>query len=159
MELGRYTTEQLDYPGDGLHYLGEEPFTGILEFRSPDGTLEAEAEYKDGLLSGLKRAWHRPGVLELEAECALGAYHGRVREWHESGTPATDSVYEYGICLRRRSWDESGSPVEDYALSESDDDYSLLQAFRRAEAGHRGGGGDEDAEPGAAADRGLGSDS
>jgi antitoxin component YwqK of YwqJK toxin-antitoxin module len=105
--------------------------------------LEAEEEYRDGLLSGGKRAWHRPGVLEQEAECAQGVFHGRVRQWHESGLPATDEVYEYGIRLRGQAWDESGNLVEEYTLSESDPDFDILQAFRRGEA-----------EPGAAADGG-----
>ncbi len=107
MTVTRVTTEQLDYPGDGLHYLDGVPFTGVLECWQEDGELESEAEYKDGLLSGQKRVWHpSPGGLQLEAECAWGAYHGRVREWHENGQMAGDAVYEYGIRTRGTRWDK-----------------------------------------------------
>ena len=120
MALGRYTSEQLDYPGDGLHYLDAEPFTGILEFRQPDGTLEAEEEYKDGLLSGYKRAWYPSGQLQLEAECAWGEYHGQVREWHESGQLASHRVYAYGIKVEGREWDEAGALVGEYRIPDSE---------------------------------------
>jgi antitoxin component YwqK of YwqJK toxin-antitoxin module len=153
MSARRVTTEQqLDYASDGLYYLDRVPFTGVLECRSEDGTLEAEEEFRDGLLSGRKRAWHPGGGLELEAECALGAFHGRVRRWHESGQLASDAVYEYGIRVQGRAWDESGALVEDYALAESDPAFGLLQAFRKAEAAHAARGGD--AAPDAAPDGG-----
>ena len=150
MPLGRYTTEQLDYPGDGLHSLDGEPFTGIIESRSPDGRLEGEEEYRDGLLSGRKRGWYPTGGLELEAECAEGVYHGKVREWYEDGRLAADAVYEHGIKLRRQAWDESGDLYEDYTLSESDPAFGILQAARSAEAMYRASGGQ--AEPNAAPD-------
>src|SRR5438552_6878897 len=108
MTLPRVTTLQLQYPGDGLHYLNGEPFTGILEFPKPDGGLEGEEEYKAGLLSGRRRVWSASGQLQEEAECAWGGYHGKVREWHEDGRLAADAVYEYSIRIRGTRWDEQG---------------------------------------------------
>jgi antitoxin component YwqK of YwqJK toxin-antitoxin module len=134
VEVGRCTTEELEYPGDGLHYLDGKPFTGIIESRSPDGKLEGEEEYRDGLLSGRKRGWYPTGGLELEAECAEGVYHGKVREWYEDGRLAADAVYEHDIKLRRQAWDECGNLVEDYTLSESDPAFGILQAARSAQA-------------------------
>ena len=132
MTLSRYTTEQLDYPGDGLHYLHGKPFTGILEFRWEDGGLEAEEEYKDGLLSGRRRAWHTSGQLQEEAECAWGVYHGRRSEWHEGGQVAAEELYEFGIKTRGTRWDEAGQIVEEFVLSETDPSYRILELSRSA---------------------------
>jgi hypothetical protein len=141
MELGRYTTEQLDYPGDGLHYLDGEPFTGILEFRFPDSRLEAEEEYRGGLLSGHRRVWYASGRLQEEAECAWGGYHGTVREWHEDGRPAADELYEYGIRTRGTRWDEQGQVAEKFELSKTDQAHHTLELSRAAF------GGGETADP------------
>lgn len=135
MTVLRVTTEQLDYPGDGLHYRNGEPFTGVLEFRLPNGELEAEEEYKGGLLSGLKRVWYPSGVLHLEAGCAWGGYHGRVCEWHENGRLAGDAAYEYGIRTRGTRWDDQGRAVEEFELSETDPAYRTLELSRAAFSG------------------------
>ena len=128
----RVTTVQLAYPGDGLHYLGGEPFTGTLEFTRPGGGLEAEEEYQAGLLSGRRRVWYPSGRLQEEAQCAWGGYHGRVRTWYEDGQPAGDDVYEYGIRTRGTRWDEQGRVVEDFALSNADPAYRTLELSRVA---------------------------
>jgi antitoxin component YwqK of YwqJK toxin-antitoxin module len=140
----RVTSLELDYPGDGVTYLNGERFTGFQVFRDEGGWECAEVEYRDGLLSGVKREWHRPGVLGLEAECALGVFHGRVRRWHESGLLTSEAVYEHGIRLKEEAWDESGKLIENYSLSEPDPSFGLLQAFRRAEAEYLAGGGGDD---------------
>ena len=140
--------EELDYPGDGLYYKDGQPFTGVFECRLPDGGLEAEEQYKDGLLSGRKRTWHPSGALQLEAECAWGVYHGRVREWYEDGRPAADAEYESGVRVRGTRWDEQGHVAEEFVLSEADPAYRIVIAARAA---FETSGGT--AEPSAAADR------
>jgi antitoxin component YwqK of YwqJK toxin-antitoxin module len=142
MALDRVTSKELTYPGDGLHYRDEQPFTGVMEFRSRDGTLQAEEEFKDGLLWGRKRTWHPSGGLELDAECAWGGYHGRVREWYEDGRLAADMVYEYAVRVHGTRWDEEGRVVEEFVLREGDPGYKILEAARVAF-----GGQGEEAEP------------
>ncbi len=149
MTVDRVTSEQLEYPGDGLHYRDGQPFTGVLEFRLTNGGLEAEEEYNDGLLSGRTREWHPSGGLQLEAECAWGGYHGRVREWYEDGRLAADGVYEYGIRTRGTRWDEQGKVVEEFELSEADPAYCTVKLSRAAF-----GSAGEKAEPETAHDRG-----
>jgi hypothetical protein len=83
----RVTSLELDYPGDGVTYFGGKQFTGFEVFRDDSGWECAEHEYRDGLLSGVKREWHWPGVLALEAECALGGFQGRVRRWQAGCQP------------------------------------------------------------------------
>jgi hypothetical protein len=130
----RVTTDKLAFPGDGVTYLNGERFTGFEVFHEDSGWECAEHEYRDGLLSGVKREWHRPGALALEAECARGVRHGRSMEWHASGLLASDAMYEHGIKVRARMWDESGRLIEDFVLPESGSTFDLLQAFRKAEA-------------------------
>jgi antitoxin component YwqK of YwqJK toxin-antitoxin module len=141
----RVTSEQLDYPGDGLYYRDGQPFTGVVESRLPDGMLEAEAQYREGLLWGRKRSWHRSGGLEFDAECAWGGYHGRVREWYEDGRVAADLEYQYAVRVRGTRWDDQGRVTEEFVLSEGDPAYEILQAARVAFGRHG-----EEAAPGAA---------
>jgi antitoxin component YwqK of YwqJK toxin-antitoxin module len=128
----RLPSERLDYPGDGLHYFEGQPFTGVMEFRRPDGGLEGEEEYRDGLLWGCRRIWFPSGRPQEEAECAWGGYHGRAREWYEDGRLASDEVYEYGIRTRGTTWGEDGQVAEEFKLSESDPAYRTLELFRAA---------------------------
>jgi antitoxin component YwqK of YwqJK toxin-antitoxin module len=132
MVVDRVASEQLAYPGDGLHYRDGQPFTGVMEFRLPDGRLEAEEEYQHGLLSGRRREWHFSGGLQSEAECAWGGYHGRVRTWYEDGRLEADELYEYGIRTRGTRWDEQGRVTEVFELSEADPDYRTLELSRSA---------------------------
>jgi antitoxin component YwqK of YwqJK toxin-antitoxin module len=133
----RVTTKQLTYPDDGLHYLHGKPFTGVLEYHFRNGNLEAEEEYKDGLLSGFKRTWYLSVQLQLEAECDWGGFHGKLREWHENGQLAREAVYEYGIRIHATRWDTLGIVVEEFQLTQSDPGYEILEASR---AGFEEGG-------------------
>ena len=128
----RVTTEQLTYPGDGLYYFHGQPLTGVLEIRCPDGNLESEQDFKDGLVSGRKRIWHPSGGLQLDAECGWGGYHGRVRQGQEAGQLAEDSQYEYGIRSHGTQWDEQGHVIEQFELTAGDPLYDTLIAQRAA---------------------------
>jgi antitoxin component YwqK of YwqJK toxin-antitoxin module len=126
----RININDLAYPGDGLYYDGEKPFTGTAFYLSDvNGSLECEEEFRDGLMWGGRRAWHPSGVLEEEAQLAYGVYHGRVRTWHENGRPASEEVYEHGIRLEGKCWDESGKLTEDFRIAE---DNPQLQMYRKA---------------------------
>lgn len=119
MALPRVSTRNLEYPGDGLHYLDGIPFTGVLEYHRRDGTLDGEEEYKDGESCGHSREWFPSGRLRMEAECRWGRYHGQVREWHENGQIANHRVYAYGIKVEGLEWDESGALVGEYHIPDS----------------------------------------
>jgi antitoxin component YwqK of YwqJK toxin-antitoxin module len=126
----RVHLEELDYPGDRLYYLNGQPFTGVVVYLSEEGWTQAEEEYREGLLSGWKREWHRPGVLEREAQCAWGARHGLCREWDEDGLLVAENSYEYGVRVSGRRWDSKGSVTEDFQLQESDPAFQIIQACR-----------------------------
>jgi antitoxin component YwqK of YwqJK toxin-antitoxin module len=138
--MKRVRQKELDYESDGLYYLDGKPFTGTLEYLAKGGWVQAEEEYRDGLLSGWKREWHRPGALEKEAQCAWGACHGSYREWDEDGRLVVEGTYEYGIRVSGKRWDEDGRVVEDFRLRETDPDFDLLEAFRASHAEAEGGG-------------------
>ncbi|MCA9070353.1 MAG: hypothetical protein KDA84_15580 [Planctomycetaceae bacterium] len=128
----RVSSKELDYGSDGLYYLDDQPFTGIIEYRPESGWLEAEEEYKNGLQWGLSRKWHRKGVLEWEAECAFGARHGLCREWDEAGHLIAEDHYEFGVRVHGKQWDSKGNLTEEFEIQESDPGFELLQAFRTA---------------------------
>jgi len=130
MTTTRVPIEKLSYPGDGLHYCEGKPFTGIAYFLATDGSVQAEEEYRDGLLWGSKKEWFRPGVLEREAECARGVRHGRFREWHENGRLAAEATYEYGIRTEGKRWDSEGNLIEDFHLEETDPAFETLKLSR-----------------------------
>jgi antitoxin component YwqK of YwqJK toxin-antitoxin module len=132
--MKRLRIEELDYPGDGLHYHAGQPFTGVAVYEQ-NGWLQAEEEYRDGLLWGTKREWFRAGGLQREAQCAWGAYHGTVRDWHENGRLAGEEFYEYGIRVRGKRRNEEGSLVEDFSLRETDPAFRTLQLSRAAFGG------------------------
>lgn len=105
----RVSIHELGYPGDGLYYLDESPFTGTAFYPSEDGAgVESEAEYRSGLLSGRKREWYASGSLRLEAECAWGGYHGTVREWDEEGRLTREATFAYGIKTSETCWAPTG---------------------------------------------------
>ena len=56
----RVLSKNLAYPGDGLYYYKSKPFTGIKVYKQ-DGRLEAEVEYRSGMLWGVKRSGSEPG--------------------------------------------------------------------------------------------------
>jgi antitoxin component YwqK of YwqJK toxin-antitoxin module len=129
--MRRVPAKSLSYPGDGLYYLDGVPFAGVAYFPKPDGWVEGETEYRDGLRWGLVREWYRSGALAYEASFFRDAVHGRKREWHENGQLASDGGYEYGITVWEKKWDEQGRPIDDYRVRETDPDYKTIQHHRR----------------------------
>jgi hypothetical protein len=129
--MKRVTQTDLDYPGhDGLYYLDDEPFTGLLV--GYDGArVRSETEFRDGVASGVVRVWHESGALASEKQSAGGVLHGLSMEWSEKGQLIQHETYELGVCLWRRVWDEQGQLIEEYQLTESDNDFKTLEMLRR----------------------------
>ena len=128
--MSRVTYEELDYR-DGLYYQDGVRYTGVAAWFS-DGWIESEAEYKDGLLCGVKKEWHGPDQLAREAQSKFGARHGLCREWDEAGRLITEHNYEYGVRVSGRRWDADGSLTDEFQINESDPGYSMLQSMREA---------------------------
>lgn len=125
--------QSLEYPGDGLHYKAGVPFTGVAITKDTHGGwVQAEEEYKDGVVCGLVKTWHAPDVLATEEVCAWGVRHGNFREWSESGQLIAEGYYQYGIRVSEKIWDESGKLIEDYQLKETDPDFETMTLAKQA---------------------------
>src|SRR5262245_47083634 len=130
--MKRVPEGSLEYPGNGCYYLDDKPFTGVGFALHPDGWLQVETEYKDGLKWGTQREWFAADKLLTEAELKSGVVHGKQRFWHRNGKLAEEGEYEFGVPLRRKKWDEDGNLVEDFELKETDPDsnYHFLEKLR-----------------------------
>lgn len=124
--MKRIPMSKLAYPGDGLYYLDDEPFTGFVLLGSEHGQDRGYSEYRHGLCWGETRETYPEGTPVLEATYFKGVFHGRAREWHRNGRLAEDGEYEYGIALWKKTWDEDGVIEEDYRLEQGDQDYQDL---------------------------------
>ncbi|KAJ6041611.1 uncharacterized protein N7446_010508 [Penicillium canescens] len=135
--MQRVLADRIGYPGDGLYYFDGEPFSGV-SYTTKGGAWEnSEAEIHDGLLWGTTKEWYGPGQLMHEASYFKGVLHGNAREWHKSGQLAEDGDYEYGIALWKKSWDENGQLIEEFTLTQADEDFTVLQRYRSIyEPGH-----------------------
>jgi antitoxin component YwqK of YwqJK toxin-antitoxin module len=133
MAVDKVPIQTLEYPGDGLHYKAGVPFTGVAITRDTHGGwIQAEEEFKDGLVCGIVRTWHALDVLATEEVCAWGVRHGDYREWSESAKLVAEGRYQYGIRVAEKRWDEDGNLVEDYQLKESDPDFKTLSLAKEA---------------------------
>jgi len=129
--MKRMPASQLEYPGDGLHYVDGEPFTGITYTLAKDGSRKSEVTYRDGLQWGPANEWYRSGRPMVEATYFKGVLHGRAREWHANGQLAEDGDYEYGFTLWEKMWDEHGNLTRTFVLKETDSDFQRLAQCRR----------------------------
>lgn len=126
----RVPSSELEYPGDGLYYLGNEPFSGFALFIAKDGREKGYAEYLNGLCWGETRETYPEGTPAVEATFFKGVKHGRAREWHRNGHLAEHGEYEYGITLWEKTWSENGAIERDYRLEEGDEAYQRLLEYR-----------------------------
>lgn len=119
--------QTLEYPGDGLHYKAGVPFTGIaITHDTHGGWIQAEEEYKDGLVCGSVKTWHAPGLLATEEVCDWGVRHGSYREWNESGMLVAEGQYQFGTRVSEKRWDGNGMLVEEFRLKETDPDFKTM---------------------------------
>lgn len=136
--MKKVLADTLDYPGDGLHYLGDEPFTGVAYTLSKDGREDSEMHYREGLRWGPTKEWYSSGQQMVDSNFYNGVLHGRAREWHKNGQLAEDGEFEYGITLWQKKWDENGNLESDVVLKESDKGYQMLLNYRRLYGGAGG---------------------
>ena len=79
-------------PDDGLYLRGGEPFTGTTFTVFPNGQIESESEYREGLTWGRCRSWYKNGQLYAESEFAQDVVHGTARNWSRDGVLIFESV-------------------------------------------------------------------
>jgi antitoxin component YwqK of YwqJK toxin-antitoxin module len=113
-----------------FHWNGQ-PFTGIAIESFPEGPLQSETYYADGIENGPRRAWYPSGKLMEEANLWYGGIHGHERTWDEQGRLRSEKLGEFGITLSEKRWDEEGRLVNDWHISPSDTLYVVWQARRK----------------------------
>lgn len=135
--LPRVDGDDLEWEGQLQTWNGK-PFTGIEVWRFPNGELESEVTYKEGLADGRSRMWDENGQLRADYTCRLGAVHGNCRKWHANGQLAEDGKYEWGVRVEEKEYDEQGRLVNDFKIDPNDPDsqYSILLKFREAYGKH-----------------------
>ncbi|UZX01722.1 hypothetical protein F8G81_03130 [Arthrobacter sp. CDRTa11] len=131
--LPRVEGDDLEWEGQ-LQTWNDEPFTGIQVWRFPNGAIESETTYKDGLSDGLSRSWDEQGQLRAQFTCRLGAMHGNRKKWHANGQLAEDGNYEWGVRIDEKEYNGQGALISEFTLDPADPDsqYGILLKFREA---------------------------
>ena len=80
-KLLRVLDDLLEYDGDVRLWNGK-PFTGIGYDEYPNGQLEYENNYRDGLPVGLQREWFPNGQIKKEVHAISGLGSSKVTIWH-----------------------------------------------------------------------------
>ncbi len=124
-----------DHPEQGdFNTLRGKPFTGVAYDDEPDGRVTVEWTYRDGVLWGPRRIWAWSGRPQGSAYFVRGVLHGVCRGTYNSGPKEGVSVYQYGICVRRKRWGLDGQLKEDFTLREDSEEFKEL---REREAKYR----------------------
>tara|TARA_Y100001934_G_C12216459_1_gene708636 strand:+ start:323 stop:853 length:531 start_codon:yes stop_codon:yes gene_type:complete len=81
------------------HDVEREGFTGRAVQRFPDGSLQYEASFLEGLEDGMKRAWNAEGVKLEESQWFEGRLHGLFRRWDEAGRLVEEKRFKNGLLV------------------------------------------------------------
>jgi antitoxin component YwqK of YwqJK toxin-antitoxin module len=116
-----------------LLYEGE-LFTGVEYCVYPDGKLQKERSYYEGIEAGFDRYWHSNGVLGSDTPkrgpCSIAITFSR--EWHSNQQLKEECTMEHNVLIARKIWNEEGILVRDWTLEEDESEpiYRLLQSCR-----------------------------
>ena len=81
----------------------------VVRQRYPNGALQTEHRYRNGVLDGTSRGWYESGVLAYERSYRDGREHGTHRAWYENGTRRSVLHYEDGLSEgEQRRWYRNG---------------------------------------------------
>lgn len=109
-----------------LTLLNGKPFTGIATAQWPEGTLQEEQRYLNGLKHGVYRVYNASGRLLEETPYLANLIEGISWTWHENGQMASELFAVSGVALFRRHWDDRGEQTEEYKLDENDWRYTRV---------------------------------
>jgi len=133
-EPQRVDFDELEMTPDLAMTFGGQLFTGIAFETRPDGSLESETAFRDGLQTGICRRWSPSGALLVEDNFWIGSKHGVCRTWFDGGQPASEATYEYSIKTSERTWDRNGRLLKDWRLAETDPNFASLELLRKSYA-------------------------
>lgn len=79
----------------------------------PNGQLQSETPFSDGILHGVCKYWAPDGRLLGSFEIVHGT--GTLRTWYDDGHPRTEVSMVRGLPTGRlRHWDEAGELTEEF---------------------------------------------
>jgi len=94
--------------------INDEPITGDVYARTPDGTLIEVVGYADGYLHGWLRKFLPDGTPEEEGRFEHSRPVGIHRRWYSNGQLKEEHIYgETGGLIRHRFWREDGTLKRD----------------------------------------------
>ncbi|UOQ72682.1 toxin-antitoxin system YwqK family antitoxin [Hymenobacter cellulosilyticus] len=126
-----YDELDFDYSPDGVLCLWEgQPFTGVGVELYPDGTLQAESLFRNGIDTRIGSLWYVTGQLRRRATANEANHTMQVTEWYENGKLKSQTTYEHGIKTAEQSWNEQGDLLTDFHLTEQDEYYPALLRYR-----------------------------
>lgn len=117
-ELPRVLDEDLEYEDD-LRLLNGKPFTGIGYQKYPNGQLELEVNYREGLPDGLQREWFANGQLKRKSHAIRGLGTSKMTTWYENGQVQSIALYDVGVKIEYKEWSEDGELLKDEKLTPS----------------------------------------
>jgi hypothetical protein len=128
-EQPRVQYDDLEVGDDQLMFWEGRPFSGFAVENYPDGNLQSETSFVNGLQEGVSRVWHPNGQLAEEALSWKGVRHGRSAAWTADGKPLNEEVYELGALVRGKYFGDDGTIARTFSIDPND---SLLLAYRKA---------------------------
>jgi len=117
---------------DGYCYLYlDKPFTGIAIIKV-QGKFVSEIPYRDGTQYGPTRFWDfEEGYLEQKTYYSGSSIHGIDEQWYENGIRKSLQLFEHGVCCKGITWNQFGEIVEIFEIVSEDDNFELLQKYRK----------------------------
>jgi antitoxin component YwqK of YwqJK toxin-antitoxin module len=105
-------------------------FTGAAYQLHPDGWLQSEIEYVDGVRDGMARYYFTSGQVKSEIFARRNLAWRLERDWRENGWLQREAVYVFDLLVYERAWDHAGAVVRDYEISERDPNYARFDDAR-----------------------------
>lgn len=125
----RVPDSELEFDAELTYRWRGQPYTGIgYDDTSTSGV--SEISYRDGRQHGPARDWYPSGILKAQTYFRENTVHGVACEYNPDGTVTSETVYEYGIKIRRLERDARGSMHQTYRLSPDDPLHTLLERYR-----------------------------
>ena len=135
---GEIKTELLN----GVLFLNNKPFKGILVSYHENGTKKSEMRYKKGKKHGMGKKWYKDGKIKMERKYHNGIkvnvhkgwweneklkyryrfdnngrYNGRVEEWYVNGQKLKEFNYKKGFENgKQKLWDLDGNIKANYEV-------------------------------------------
>lgn len=119
--MRRVRFSELEFRSEAdLAYLDGELFSGIAYELAPEGWLDEEVSYRDGMPWGKARVWYGPGTIEAQLELVRGVRHGIRRGWNERGGTIAEEAYAYGLWIWGKYYDDEGRLIAEERLPDTD---------------------------------------